>query len=295
MTVGVVSPGAMGSGLADALIRGGERVVATLDGRSPRTQELAHKAGFEFVDDLAAVVAVSDVLISIVPPGAALDVARAIVAVAAGHTPLVVDLNAVSPGTVDEIAGVLAGSRIDLVDGSISGPPPWRPGTRIYLSGRRAGEIAALGFDGCDVRVVGERVGAASALKMCTGSVYKGTALVLAHALVTARAHGVLETVLADLRTEFPELLESAERWLASSAAKSWRYVGEMREVAATQAGVGLTPAVFEGIAEAYQRLSGTLAAQATPEQAAKAERLDDVLAAMAAPAARRPDQRARS
>ena len=98
-----------------------------------------------------------------------------------------------------------------------------------------------------------------------------------------------------NLRAEFPELLEGAERGLASSAAKSWRYVGEMREVAATQAGVGLTPAVFEGIAEAYQRLSSTLAAQATPEQAAKTERLDDVLAAMAAPAARRPDQRARS
>ncbi len=34
----------MGSGMADALVRGGVRVVATLEGRSARTTRLADRA-----------------------------------------------------------------------------------------------------------------------------------------------------------------------------------------------------------------------------------------------------------
>jgi 3-hydroxyisobutyrate dehydrogenase-like beta-hydroxyacid dehydrogenase len=283
--VGVVSPGAMGSGLADALARGGADVVATLDGRSPRTHALAADAPFRLLPDLTTVVEASDVVLSVVPPAEAPAVAAALaaaIAASAGTPPLVVDMNAVSPATLAGIAATLHTAGGELVDGSISGPPPWQPGTRVYLSGGRAQEIAELAFAGVEVHVVGDRPGMASALKMCTGSVYKGSALILAHALLTARANGVLEGVLADLRRELPELMDGAERWLAGSAAKSARYVGEMREIAATQDAAGLPPAVFEAIAGAYQRISATAAAAATPEQAARVERLEDVLEGMA-------------
>ena len=86
------------------------------------------------------------------------------------------------------------------VDGSISGPPPTGGGTtRIYLSGPRAGEVAALPFDGVEVVVVGDEVGAASAVKMSTASVYKGSVALLTQALRAADHYGVLEHVLADL------------------------------------------------------------------------------------------------
>jgi 3-hydroxyisobutyrate dehydrogenase-like beta-hydroxyacid dehydrogenase len=283
--IGVISPGAMGSGLADALARGGNDVVATLDGRSARTRRLASDAPFRLLPSLAAVVEASDVVLSVVPPAEAPAVAAAVArATGSVHAspPLLVDMNAVSPATLDGIERSVAAAGGELVDGSISGPPLWRRGTRVYLSGARAHEVAGLGFAGVDVRIVGDRPGMASALKMCTGSVYKGSALILAHALLTARANGVLEGVVDDLRRELPELMEGAERWIASSAAKSARYVGEMREIAATQRSAGLPPAVFEGIAEAYERISATAAAEATPEQAARAERLDEVLDGMA-------------
>jgi 3-hydroxyisobutyrate dehydrogenase-like beta-hydroxyacid dehydrogenase len=286
--VGVVSPGAMGSGLAAALAGGGADVVATLEGRSARTQRLAAEAPFRLLPDLTAVVDASDVILSVVPPaeapGAAAAMAAAITS-SPGKLPLVVDMNAVSPVTLEAIAAIVADAGCELVDGSISGPPPWRPGTtRVYLSGGRAQEVAEVGFAGVEVRVVGNRPGMASALKMCTASVYKGSALILAHALLTARVNGVLEGVLDDLQREFPELIDGAERWLAGSAAKSARYVGEMREIAATQDAAGLPPAVFEAIAGAYERISTTPAAAATPEQAARAERLDDVLDGLLAP-----------
>ena len=141
----------------------------------------------------------------------------------------------------------MASAGCDYVDGSISGAPPWTPGTtRIYLSGARAPEVASLPFSGVERIVVGTEVGAASAVKMSTASVYKGTSALLAHALLAADANGVLEHVLNDLRAGSPELVSNVERRLASAASKSPRYVAEMREIAATQAAAGLTPSLFE-------------------------------------------------
>lgn len=272
-TVAVVSPGAMGSAMADALARGGLRVVATLDGRSDRTARLAGEAPLELLPDLVAVVREAEVVLSIVPPEAAPAVAAA-VARAAGapsgsepqaRSPLLVDLNAIAPATVRGLAGL----GLELVDGSISGPPPWKPGTtRVYLSGPRASEVAALPFDGVALIVVGDDVGAASAVKMSTASVYKGTTAVLAQALLSAHANGVLEHVVADLRAGAPELSSRAERRLAVAATKAQRYVGEMREISATQASAGLTPALFEAMAEIYDRLATTPLAQTSPEDA---------------------------
>jgi 3-hydroxyisobutyrate dehydrogenase-like beta-hydroxyacid dehydrogenase len=285
MAVGVVSPGAMGSALAAALARTGQSVLTTLDGRSARTRELAAQTPFVVLPDLAAVVAASDVVLSVVPPGEAVATARAIATAAArsGRRPLVADLNATSPVTLDLVAAALREGGIDLVDGSISGSPPWRPGmTRIYLSGARAHEIADLGFDGVELPIVGGEIGTASALKMSTASVYKGIALLLTHALVTARAFGTLEHVLDDLRRVVPELLDAPEIRLASAASKAHRYVAEMREIAMTQEAAGLPASVFEAIAEAYDAISSSPAAQSTPEQAARAADLGEVLAAIA-------------
>jgi 3-hydroxyisobutyrate dehydrogenase-like beta-hydroxyacid dehydrogenase len=275
-TVGLVSPGAMGSAVADALARGGTRVVATLEGRSARTARLAeHAPALELLRDLAAVVSEADVVLSIVPPGAARGVAEAVAdaARATGASPLFADLNATSPATVRSLR-----TGLDLVDGSISGPPPWKPGpTRIYLSGPRASEVAALPFDGVELVVVGSELGAASAVKMSTASVYKGTAALLAQALLAARANGVLDHVLADLRAGAPETVARAERRLATAATKAHRYVDEMREISATQQAAGLPP-LFDALADVYEWLARTPLAQRAPEDVAPDLALDDVL-----------------
>jgi 3-hydroxyisobutyrate dehydrogenase-like beta-hydroxyacid dehydrogenase len=276
-TVAVVSPGAMGSALADALVRGGVRVVATLAGRSERTTRLAAAAPLELLPDLAGVVREADVVLSIVPPEVALVVASDIVLAAAEEdvSPLLVDLNAVAPAT----ARAIAATGIELVDGSISGPPPWKAETtRMYLSGPRAHEVAALPFDGVDRIVVGDEVGLASAVKMSTASVYKGTTAILAQALRAAHANGVLEHVLADLRTAAPELIERVERRLAVAATKAHRYEGEMREIAATQEAAGLTPALFEAMAEIYEQIAGTPLGRASPEDVPERPPLAEVL-----------------
>jgi 3-hydroxyisobutyrate dehydrogenase-like beta-hydroxyacid dehydrogenase len=281
LVVGVVSPGAMGSAVGAAYLDAGARVVATLDGRSGRTARLAREAGLELLPSLDDVVAAAGLVLSIAPPGEAERIAAALAA-AAGRTgarPLVSDWNAVSPATVRRLGAALGEAGLELVDGSISGGPPsagYR--TRVYVSGGRAPELAHDAPSWLDVRVVGGEIGLASAVKMCTASVYKGFTALLTHALLTAEAHGVLAQVLDDLHDSFPRQLDRAARVVAVSATKAGRYVAEMREIAATQASVGLTPALFEALAEAHAAIAATPAADGAPEDVGEAA-LEDVLA----------------
>jgi 3-hydroxyisobutyrate dehydrogenase-like beta-hydroxyacid dehydrogenase len=192
-------------------------------------------------------------VLSIVPPGRAEEVAAGL-----GSARLLADLNAVSPATARRISAA--------VDGSISGPPPRTPGTtRVYLSGPRAGEVAALPFDGVDVVVVGDEVGAASAVKMSTASVYKGSTAILAQALRAADHYGVVEHVLADLG----ELADGAGERIGRAAAKADRYVGEMHEIRAAQTAAGLEPLLFEAIARIYAEIAASPLGRAAPEDAA--------------------------
>ena len=249
-TVGIVSAGAMGSAVGAAYRAGGARVVTTLEGRSGRTAALAEAAGLELLDDLDAVVTAADLLLSVVPPGRALQTAQELAAAAqrTGATPLLVDANAVSPTTVRRMTG------LELVDGSISGGPPTAQDgrrTRLYLSGARAQEVAGVPAPWLDGRVVGTEVGTAAAVKMCTASYYKGEKALIAQALLTADAHGVGDVVLDDLGARAGDA-----GTVATAAAKAWRFVDEMREIAATQGAAGLPPELFEGVARAYEELA---------------------------------------
>jgi 3-hydroxyisobutyrate dehydrogenase-like beta-hydroxyacid dehydrogenase len=262
-TVGIVSPGAMGSAVGNALLRGGVRVVATVNGRSERTAALASRAQLELLPGVEAVVREADVVLSIVPPAEA----EAVAAEVAGAR-LFADLNAIAPAAARRIS--------PLVEGSISGGPPWRAGTtRIYLAGPRADEVASLPFEGIEVVVVGDEAGAASAVKMSTASVYKGTTALLAQALRGAAHYGVLEHVLDDL----DELAADAGRRIARAASKSGRFVGEMHEIAAAQQAAGLTPALFEAMAEVYAELARSPLGQVAPEDAGSD--LDETLRAL--------------
>jgi 3-hydroxyisobutyrate dehydrogenase-like beta-hydroxyacid dehydrogenase len=282
--VAILSSGAMGSALGAGWASAGNRVVTTTAGRSPRTMMLAEQAGMEILPSLGDALSVADIVASVLPPGEALGVAREIAAACARTrmAPLVVEMNAVSPDTVVRIGDVLSDVGVDLVDGSISGPPPRAPGTRAYLSGRRCAEIVALRHPFLDITVVGDTVGRASAVKMCTASVHKGFAALLTHALVTAHANGVVDVVRKDLHDAFPGRIEGAAELLASSAAKAHRYVAEMEQIAATQAAAGLPPDLFKGMAAVWAGIAATPPGGLPPEEAARrADPLSDLLAAL--------------
>jgi len=240
-TVGLLHPGEMGAAVGAVLRGQGVRVVWASEGRSEETRARAEAAGLE---DAGSVVEVarSDVVFSICPPHAALEVARS-----AEFAGVYVDANAVSPATAREVAEAVG----EFVDGGIVGSPPREPGTaRLYLSGDCASEVAEL-FAGSalDARVVSN----ASAVKMAYAAWTKGTAAMLLAIRELARREGVEDTLLAEWDLSVPELRERYERARRSAEAKGWRWVGEMEEIAATFEADGLPGGFHRGAAEVYR------------------------------------------
>ncbi len=283
-TVGLVGTGAMGSALGAGWRAGGARVVAALAGRSERAQRLAAAAGVENVGALDRLVAASDVVVSVVPPDQALAVAVDIAASCrrAASKPLVADLNAVSPATVEQVATVLAHAGCPLVDGSISGGPPTAGDpARTYVCGPAAAvdRLLAATNPYLDLARLDGPLGTASALKMCTASMYKGTKALVMHALLTAEAHGVREEFLADTAREWPDAVPNWHTAVAKSATKAWRLLPEMHQIAQTQAAAGLPAELFEGVAAAYERAARTELGHADPEDVGAADSVDSVLA----------------
>ena len=101
--------------------------------------------------------------ISLVPPAAALETAQAVSGAArqSGRQPLFLDANSVAPATMSAIAATLEGAELDCVDGAFVGSAAELGGrTRLYLSGSRAGELAAAlpeAFHGAQPRAAGRR------------------------------------------------------------------------------------------------------------------------------------------
>lgn len=193
----------------------------------------------------------SDVVLSVCPPHAALDIARSVASFAGVY----IDANAVSPETARGIAAVIEEGGGRFVDGGIVGAPP-RDGVspRLYLSGPGAPEVADL-FTGTlvDARVVSGEPGAASAVKMVYAAWTKGTAALLLAIRGVACAEGVEETLLTEWRESIPELPERSLRAAAAAESKGWRWVGEMEEIARTFEAAGRPGGFHEAAAEIYR------------------------------------------
>ena len=79
-TITLLYPGDMGSAFAKLLIAAGHKVVSPMGGRSEQTQETARSIGVEMRDDMASALAESDLVLSLVPPSAVIDVAEQAIA-----------------------------------------------------------------------------------------------------------------------------------------------------------------------------------------------------------------------
>jgi 3-hydroxyisobutyrate dehydrogenase-like beta-hydroxyacid dehydrogenase len=235
MTIAVLHPGVMGSAVAAALRHD---VIWSPDGRSETTAERARAANLASGDPLTA-----DVILSICPPHAAREVARAV----SEFRGIYVDANAISPATAREVRALVPHAAF--VDGGIIGPPPVKAGTtRLYLTGERAADVAALFADTVvDARIVGD----AGALKMAYAAWTKGSAALLLAAHEAAEAYGVADA----LDAEWEELGLRARLEAARSAktAKGWRWIAEMEEIADTFAAKDLPDGFHRAAAEVYR------------------------------------------
>ena len=245
----------MGSAVGRVIAGAGHDVTWASDGRSKITRARASAARLRDVGALEA-LAGAEILFSIVPPHAAVEMATA--AMQAGFRGLYVDANAIAPATAQQIAELVTNAGATYVDGSLIGPPPANRGdTRVYLSGASAGEVATI-FKGTilDARVLTSGPLAASAIKMCFAGWTKGTAALLANIQELARAEDVYEALLTEWAESIPELPDRCARLDARAHEKAWRFIGEMEQIALAFAQRELPAGFHAAAAEVYRRIS---------------------------------------
>ena len=251
-TVGLLHPGAMGAAVGRVLTQGGRAVLWASDGRSAETAARAREADLQDAGTAAELAARSDLVVSICPPHGAVDTARAV----GRFTGVYVDANAVSPATAAQIRAIVEATGARYVDGAIIGPTPdGANAPRLYLSGPDAPAAAELFAGGAlEALVLDGEPTAASALKMAYAGWTKGTAALLLTMRDAARAHGVEDALVREWEHSMPSL---PERWMHAARQadeKGWRWVAEMREIAATRAAADLPTGFHEAAAEVFER-----------------------------------------
>ncbi len=258
-TVGVLYPGEMGASLGRLLAARGVRVVTTLEHRSARTARQCRAAGLSVLGTLRDVVREADVVISLVPPAAAREVALAYRELAPLSPPsaLYVDANSIAPELAASLAADLARHGRDFVDASLHGlAANLATGATLYLSGKRAPEIAALADGALRVRVLGREPGRASLMKMLLGGLSKGMCTLFLELATLAKQRGILPEMLESCASFYPELAATMERILPTCPRHAVRRVGELHELERTARVSDLDPCLIGAVRLVYEQLA---------------------------------------
>jgi 3-hydroxyisobutyrate dehydrogenase-like beta-hydroxyacid dehydrogenase len=131
---------------------------------------------------------------------------------------------------------------------------------------------------GIKVRPIGDEIGRASGMKMCYASMTKGTQALQTAVFTTAEALGLTGELRAELMEDREELYNQIEAGTRRLPSVSARYIGEMEEIAATYASVGVTPKFHQGAIDVYRLLGSTPLAEETPETIDQTRTLGDAV-----------------
>jgi 3-hydroxyisobutyrate dehydrogenase-like beta-hydroxyacid dehydrogenase len=279
--IAILMPGDMGHGVGRALRQHGHEVMTCLAGRSARSRGLAESAGMRDAGSLEALVAKADLVLSILPPDAAVSQAGAVAAamVTAGARPIYVDCNAVSPMTAREVGGIIATAGAPFIDCGIIGVAPGKgKPTRFHVSGPDTGAIERLDGKGIEVLPMGPEIGRASALKMVYAGLTKGTMTLHTAMLLAAWQLGVYDEAVAEYADSQAGALAAMQGRVPRIPADAGRWIGEMEEIAATLAAVGVTSAFHDGAAEIYRVLDQTPFAAETRETMDPSRTIDEAI-----------------
>ena len=272
--VGVVSPGDMGSAIAKRIKESGKSVYTALDGRSERTKALGREAGLTDVGSMDKLVSTCELVISVINPGEAMNVARDVAAAMkkTGRKIAFADLNAVSPQTTRDLDQAIRAAGGMYIDGGIIGPPPRgeKDKPRIYVSGPDAYLFEQITHPNLQVRVMSERVGDASGVKMCYAAMTKGTTALAVELLVAARKLGVEQALEKELRDSQSDAFDRHMKSIPGMPPKAYRWVPEMQEIAKTFGELGMTRNIFLGASDIYEMVAATPLGQESPEDSRK-------------------------
>jgi 3-hydroxyisobutyrate dehydrogenase-like beta-hydroxyacid dehydrogenase len=255
--IGLVGYGEVGRILAEDL-RAQGRTVNAYDVKLGGPQERAlrdHAAaqGVTLAVSHAELAARADFVVSAVTASQAVPVAQAC-APAVTRGAWFLDVNSASPGAKQCAAALIDAAGGRYVEAAVMNSiPPYRIKVPMLLGGAHAAELAPLlATLGFAAKVASDRLGVASATKMCRSVMIKGLEAMVIEAFTTARHYGVEDAVIASLHETFPGMdwERQAAYFFQRVIEHGRRRSEELREVAVTVQEAGLTPWSAAGTAE---------------------------------------------
>ena len=262
-SIGLIGYGEVGKTFSAGLISpSGVRRMHAWDVKFSNTAvqdaELAHaaQAGVMACLSMQALCSASELVISAVTASNTLSVAEE----AASHMQpgsVFLDLNSASPGTKQKCAVLIEAAGAHYVEaGVMTSVPPYGIKTPMLLGGPKAAELAPLLVSwGMDAKAVSDKLGVASAIKMCRSVMIKGLEALVIESYTAARAYGVEDHVLPTLAETFPSIdWEKTGAYFFSRVVQhGQRRAEEMREAANTVKEAGFEPLMTTAIADKQQ------------------------------------------
>lgn len=227
----------------------------------PARRAAMAELGLIAADSAANALAEAPLVLSLVTADSALPAAQDYAAHLAPGA-LWCDCNSVAPDTKRAAAEAVEAAGGRYVDVAVLAPVnPARLAVPLLLAGKAAHEaeerLRALGFT--NVRVVGDEVGRASAIKMIRSVMVKGIEALTDEMMMAAEAAGVTDEVLASL-----DASEKAQPWAKRAAynlermtTHGLRRAAEMEESAKTLLSLGVAPVMTRGTVYRQREAAG--------------------------------------
>jgi hypothetical protein len=143
------------------------------------------------------------------------------------------------------------------VDGGIIGGPAWKPGTTwLYLSGSDSERVSDCFIKGpLETRIIGDKAGDASALKMCYAAYTKGRSALLCAILGVSDFYGIQAYLEEQWDIDDPDFSVKTKNMACRITAKAWRFSGEMEEIAESFEKAGFPPGFHRSAGDIYKRM----------------------------------------
>lgn len=260
----------MGQAIALQLKNHGFSVYTSLDQRSARTKALAAEASITDVGNIAALTECCDVILSIMNPGNALEFAGVVADAmkATNRSPLFVDCNAIAPQTMRAIHERITAAGGRCADaGVLSAPPSATVQGRLFVSGADAHHLTQLATPQLSIHVMSERIGDASALKICDAVMAKGVTAMLLQMLVVAQRLGIADALDAQCQGPRRYFHDWIINTLPIMPPKAYRWVPEVEQIAQTFESVGVSGDMMRAAIDVYEQVAQTALGKEAPEE----------------------------
>ena len=275
--IGLMSIGEMGFHWAKLLKAHGLEVLTYDKDRAEVSRKRGENAGVKSVASMSDLVSEAELIVSIVVPSAAIDVAKKVaeaVKTARRKDLIFLDANAISPMTAEEIGKNLEPAGVNFIDGCIIGSAArMGKGTIVYVSGPEANRMQALEKFNIPVKVLGASTNQASAFKVVYAGLTKGLQGLFCELFMGARRFGLVEEIRAQYDESFPGLLEKVSSSIVGLNIHAGRRAEEMDELKRTFNHFGMR----SFMAPAAQKVLEAIAALPRGEASASGARAGDL------------------